>query len=139
MLVLILRRYAECREVRDAILHAHISGDIDDKEFIILNHLYKSDNLEFQYWKYDRFQLHNMTDDKCWSDFRFCKQDIPRLRRALRIPEFITTYNRLRVDGNEALCVFLNPIRIKGGQILPPLLVFPSLLPQKLFSHADCS
>ena len=94
-------------EVRNTVILAHGSGIIDDEEFLVLYEYYWTSNLEFPYWNYEKFDLTNVTDDECWSEFRFRKHDIPRLRRALRIPESISTYNRLRVDGNEALCIFL--------------------------------
>lgn len=95
------------RDVRNAVLHAHALGNIDDEEFLILYEEFTTKNLEFPYWKYDAFNLENMTDDECWSEFRFRKNDIHRLRQALRIPDSIVTYNRLRVDGDEALCIYL--------------------------------
>ena len=95
------------RDVRNAVIHAHALGNIDDEEFLILYEEFATKNLEFPYWKYDEFDLKNMTDDECWSEFRFRKHDIPRLRQALRIPGSIVTYNRLRLDGDEALCIFL--------------------------------
>ncbi|KAL1447217.1 hypothetical protein MTO96_028603 [Rhipicephalus appendiculatus] len=49
--------------------------------------------------------------------FRFEKEDIPRLRVALRIPETVVTAQRVPVPGDEALCITLRrlayPNRLK--------------------------
>ncbi|KAH7932099.1 hypothetical protein HPB51_029516 [Rhipicephalus microplus] len=39
--------------------------------------------------------------------FRFEKEDVPRLRRALCIPDKVTTPQRVSVPGDEALCITL--------------------------------
>ena len=41
-------------------------------------------------------------------NFRFYKNYIYRLKNALQIPDIVRTYNRLAVNGEEALCTFLN-------------------------------
>ena len=46
-----------------------------------------------------------------YSMFRFCRDDIPRLVRALRVPAEMTTRNRTRIDGEEALLIFLHRMR----------------------------
>ncbi|KAH9374556.1 hypothetical protein HPB48_018278 [Haemaphysalis longicornis] len=39
--------------------------------------------------------------------FRFEKDDMPRLQRALCIPKVLTTHQRVSVPGDEALCITL--------------------------------
>ena len=56
---------AAFRELREALLFAYQDGSIDDTEFALLYDLNSSENLEFPYWKYGRFDLDSMTDDKC--------------------------------------------------------------------------
>ena len=48
-----------------------------------------------------------MNDAETWSEFRFLKNDLFRLKDALQIPDTIRTYNRLRVSGIEGLCILL--------------------------------
>ena len=48
-----------------------------------------------------------MDNSESWSHFRFYKSDIYHLKDALQVPDTIKTYNRMRVDGVEAMCIFL--------------------------------
>ena len=57
-------------------LFAYQDGSIDDTEFALLYDLNSSENLEFPYWKYGRFDLDSMTDDECKAEFQFFKNDI---------------------------------------------------------------
>ena len=70
-----------------------------------------SKNPDFPYWQYDPFNLHDLCDDECKAEFRFLKDDI----HLLQVPDEVVCYNRLIVDGIEALCVLLKrfayPIR----------------------------
>ena len=56
---------------------------------------------------YERLNFDSSDHDESWSHFRLFKNDIYRLKNALRIPDFVHTYNRMAVDGVEALCIFL--------------------------------
>ena len=95
------------RQVREALFLAHANNLIDDEEFVCLYDLNRSKNLDYPYWNYQKFDLEQLTDDECWSEFRFLKRDIYKLQEVLNIPDEIITYNRLNVDGIEALCLFL--------------------------------
>ncbi|GFR71691.1 hypothetical protein ElyMa_000359200 [Elysia marginata] len=53
------------------------------------------------------FQLEAFSDQECKDNFRFLKEDIPRLAQALHLPEFVETPNRLTISGVEALCILL--------------------------------
>ena len=64
------------REAREALLFAYQDGSIDDTKFALLYDLNCSENLEFPYWRYGRFDLDSMTDDECKAEFRFFKNDI---------------------------------------------------------------
>ena len=64
------------RDVREALLHSHSNGIIDDDEFICLYELNSSNNLDFPYWQYENFNIENRTDDECCSEFRFSRCDI---------------------------------------------------------------
>lgn len=95
------------REVREALFEANINRIIDDEEFLLLYDLNRSSNSDYPYWNYQRFQLDSLTDEECWSEFRFYKNDLYDLQEVLQIPQELKTYNRLNVDGIEALCIFL--------------------------------
>ena len=95
------------REARELLLIAHQDDDIDDEEFCLLYNINRSQNLDYPYWNYEPFQLDEMDDSECWSEFRFYQTDICRLKQVLRIPDVVRTYNWLAVNGVEALCIYL--------------------------------
>ena len=68
-----------------------------------------SKNRNFEYWIYNAFNLEEISDDDCLAEFRFQKNDIPRLVTALQLPDEIQCgmYHDLRVSSVEALCVTL--------------------------------
>ena len=80
---------------------------IDDEEFILLYDLNRSHNPDLPYWNYENFDLDNLSDEECKAEFRFFKNDIYNLQEVLNIPEEIVCYNGLKVDGIEALSMFL--------------------------------
>lgn len=61
---------ATFREARGALLFAHQDGSIDDTEFALLKDLNSSENLEFPYLKYGRFDLDSVADDECKAEFK---------------------------------------------------------------------
>lgn len=64
-------------------------------------------NLDIPYWKYEKFNLDSLSDDKCKSEFRFLKHDIYNLLDVLDLPDKITCRNRFYVYSDEALCLLL--------------------------------
>ena len=97
------------RIVRDNLLQTVADDEIDMEDFLLLYEINQSKNLDFPYWKYQAFSLDAMTDEDCIAEFRFHKNDIPRLERALDFPFEITCYlyNDLVVSSTEALCILL--------------------------------
>ena len=93
------------REVRDMLLFAHSDNLISEEECLLLYDLNKSSNLELLYWSYDQFDLDLLNDDECKSEFRFYKRDLYLLAEVLQILDRIQCYNRLVVDGIEALYI----------------------------------
>ena len=59
------------RETREALLFAHAEDIIDDEELILLFDINKSQNPDFPYWKYNKFDLDSLCDDECKASFRF--------------------------------------------------------------------
>ena len=86
---------------------AYQDGRIHDTEFALLYDLNSSENLEFPYWKYGRFDLDSMTDDKCKAAFRFLKNDIYSFEDVLDIPDIMKCPKGVLVDGTEVLSVLL--------------------------------
>ena len=92
------------REIRDMLLFAHSDNLISEEECFLL---YDLNNLELPYWSYEQFDLDLSNDNECKAEFRFYKRDIYLPAEVLQIPDQIQCYNRLVVDGIEALCIFL--------------------------------
>ena len=88
---------------------------------MLLFDIKKSKNPDLPFWLYERFDLDNLNDDECKSDFRFLKNDIYMLAEALHLPEFVVTYNRVKVDKIEALYIFLKrfPYPCRSSDMLP--------------------
>ena len=94
------------RDSRNGLLFAFDDGDISDDEFCLLYDVNHSRD-DYPYWNYERFDLDRLDDAESWAQFRFNKNDIYRLQEVLQIPDTISTSNHMRVDGVEALCIFL--------------------------------
>ena len=103
------------RSVRECLLFGFEENLLNDEEFILLYDMNTSKNPDFPYWQYDPFDLDDLCDDECKAEFRFLKNDIHLLKDVLQVPDEVVCYNRLVVDGIEALCVLLKrfayPIR----------------------------
>ena len=132
------------REVREALLLSHFHNIIDDDEFVCLYELNTSNNLDLPYWQYERFNLENITDDECWSEFRFNRGDLYILKDALHIPDEVVTYNRLKVDGVESLCILLKrftyPCRYSDliprfGRSVPQIAIITNHITDLIYSN----
>lgn len=91
----------------DALVLAYGAGIVDEVEFLLLNELNEHRNLRIPYCQYDPFDLDTLSDDECWAEFRFKKNDIHYLVDVLQLPDEIITYNRLKVDPAEGACILL--------------------------------
>lgn len=61
----------------------------------------------FPYWKYPQFSLCCVNEDHCLTEFRFEKNDLPRLVNALRIPDKIVCPNGTTGNSIEGLCILV--------------------------------
>ena len=98
------------REARESLLYCYSENLLTDEKFCLLYDWNTSKNPDFDYTCYNKLDLNEMSDDDVVAEFRFMKNDILRLVRALDMPNEITChfYNDLKVDSMEALCVVLN-------------------------------
>eukprot|EP00795_Rhopilema_esculentum_P001176 gene1176-15536_t len=62
---------------------------IEKEEFLLLVAESKETASVFPYWRYPRYLLCCVNEDECLSDFRFEKNDPPRLVNVVRIPDRI--------------------------------------------------
>ena len=67
----------------------------------------RSRNLDFPYWRYAEFDFDKLNEDECIANFRFKKNDIYVLKELFQIPDEVVCYNRWKLDGIEALCIYL--------------------------------
>ena len=74
---------ASYRETRNLLLLANAENIIDDDELLLLFDLNKSKNPESPYWSYATFDLEEMSDDECKTEFQFLKNDIYNLADVL--------------------------------------------------------
>ena len=59
------------KDARDAVLEAHMIDLIDDIEFPLLFYTNTSKIPDLPYCKYEPFDLKNLSDEECKTDFRF--------------------------------------------------------------------
>lgn len=95
------------KDIRDACLVAYSANWINMDEYLVLNDIYKSKNPDLSHSTFSIFDLDLYNDDQSKVTFRFLKNHIYDLKDALRIPEEISCYNNVTVDGIEALSIFL--------------------------------
>ena len=98
------------KELRELIVLYYYMNVLDDAEFVLLDNLYSPQNLNLPCDLYPHFDLQNLTEDECLSEFRFRKADIPRLSQALRIPDVIICHQGTICEGTEGLCMLLKPL-----------------------------
>ena len=101
---------AAFREVRENLLLAYDDDIINNEEFLLLYDINTSKNLDFPYEQYGPFDLDKLSDDECLANFLFFKDDIYILSEVMDMPDEFHTYNRVKVEKIEALCIFLRRV-----------------------------
>lgn len=95
------------KDARDMALISHSRGIITDEELLLLLEENTSRNPEFSYDVYERFNLEDMEEPECKSEFRFEKQDIPIVADVLGLPEKFKCPQRSVAGRIEGLCILL--------------------------------
>ena len=87
------------KDARDMTLISHSQGLITDEDLLLLLEENTSRNPDFTYDAYDRFDLENMEEAECKSEFRVEKRDSPLLTEALALPDtFAQKYFKFEKD-----------------------------------------
>ena len=73
---------ASFKTMQDLLFLSHRSNFIDDEEFLVLSDLFEWKNPCFPYEDYSPFNLDEMTESECLSEFRFRKRDHSHTRRS---------------------------------------------------------
>ena len=71
------------RDTREALLLGYREGWLDEMEFLTLNYLNTSENLDFPNDSYDQFNIDDIDEDECIAEFRFQKRHILQLEEVL--------------------------------------------------------
>ena len=80
---------------------------VSEDEFLLLYDVNTSKNPDSPYESYGKFDLNDMDDRKCLSDFRFHKSDLPVLCEALHLPNYFICQQGTICNGIEGLCIAL--------------------------------
>ena len=48
-----------------SFFYCFADGILDEEEFVLLYHAYKSTNSIYPYWEYDEFSLDSLSSDEC--------------------------------------------------------------------------
>ena len=106
------------KNVQDCLLLSYMEGFLDEEEFCALYDVNSTDYPVFEHGKYRRFDLNEVSEEECFSRFRFGDKVIPYLGRILRLPEKFVCENRTAAYTEEGLCILLQrlayPCRYPG-------------------------
>ena len=90
----------------DKLTLAYLNDLVEVDDFVYLYDTNQSKSLSL-YWKFGEFNLENLDDVECCTEFRFRKTDISILLNILNIPERIVCCQRTTCSGLECLCILL--------------------------------
>lgn len=135
---------ASFREIRSILLQSFDDGDISEDEFLLLYDVNTSKNPDFPYECYGKFDLNDMDDGECLSEFRFHKSDLSILSEALHLPNYFICQQGTICDGIEGLCIalrrFAYPCRLSDliprfGRPVPELSMISSLVVDTVYQE----
>ena len=135
---------ASFKEIRSILLQIFDDGDISEDEFLLLYDVNTSKNPDFPYESYGKFDLNDMDDSECLSEFRFRKSDLPVLSEALHLPNYFTCQQGTIFGGIEGLCIALQrfpyPCRLSDliprfGRPVPELSMISSLVVDTIYQE----
>ena len=72
---------ASFRESHSILLQSFDDGDISKDEFLLPYDVNTSKNPDFPHENYGKFDLNDIDDSRCLSEFRFRKSELPDLPR----------------------------------------------------------
>ena len=103
----LLLSMASVKATREAVLIAYCEEWLEDVEFLMLDERNTSENLDFPYDSYNRFNLEDINEAECIAEFRFEKRHILQLEEVLQIPALMKCNQRSVFTGTEGLCLLL--------------------------------
>lgn len=91
----------------DMLIMAFYAGMLDVYEIVTMMMILVFCTPETEHENLRRLNVDELTEEKCWIAFRFQKQHLHRLQRALRIPDVCVFMNGITETGLNSLCIFL--------------------------------
>ena len=73
---------AALADVQELLVNAYFDDLLNDEEFVLFYELNRTRNPPFPYWKYDPFDLNQLTKAECKAEFRIQKQDYIQASRS---------------------------------------------------------
>ena len=74
------------KSVREILLYAYAEDIVGETEYMLLYDVNKSRKI-YPYWNFEKFDLGNIDDAQCLTDFHIRKNDIFRLKECLQLSE----------------------------------------------------
>ena len=124
---------ASFREIRSILLQSFDDGDISEDELLLLYDVNTSRNPDVPYESYGKFDLNDMDDNECLSEFRFRKSDLPVPSEALHLPNYCTCQQGTTCDGIEGLCI--SDLIPQFGRPVPQLSMISSLVVDTVYQE----
>ena len=84
---------ASFRKIRCILLQSFDNGDISEDELLLYD-VNTSKNADVPYESYGKFDLNDMDDSRCLSEFCFHKSDLLILPEALHLPNYFTIVSK---------------------------------------------
>lgn len=83
--------------------------EIEDEELAVIDHIMNTKDRVYHRLKKREgvFRLDDLDDNYCLTNFRFSKNDIRKLIPLFEIPKEIILPTRVKVSGEEAMCILL--------------------------------
>ena len=135
---------ASFREIRSILLQIFDDGDISEDEVLLPYDVNISKNPDFPHESYGKFDLNDIDDSECLSEFCFRKSDFPVLSEVLHPPNYFTCRQGTICDGIEGLCIALRrlgyPCRLSDliprfGRRVPELNIITSLVMDTIYQE----
>ena len=94
-------------DIRNLLLFLFDSESISDEEFLTLYESCSSENPDFPYSAYPKFDYDQIDESECLGEFRVHKQDITLLANVFQLPATIRCHQRTTCDRTEPFCMLL--------------------------------
>ena len=95
------------KDVRNSLLIAHNNSLLSDEELLLLLDENSSENPQFNYDKYERFNIDHIEEAECKAEFRVEKKDLHQLAEVLQLPNSFRCHQRTTADKLEGPCILL--------------------------------